>query len=85
MPPPPSSVSPLTPTSSHLTVGEEDKLLACVTRKQCVSKLPPLVLSEASLALPAGAPTLMDEHFKVALYSQAALSSWLQHLGSDLV
>lgn len=85
MPPPPSRVFPLTSTSPHLTVGEEDKLLVCVTRKQCVSKLPPLVLSEASLALPAGALTFMDEHFKVSQYSQAALPTWLHHLHLDPV
>lgn len=85
MPPPPSHVFPLTPTSPHLTVGEEGKLLVCVTRKQCVSKLPPLVLSEASLALLAGALTLMDEDFKVSQYSQAALPTCLHHLGLDPV
>lgn len=85
MPTPPSRVFPLTPTSPHLTVGEEDELLVCVTRKQCVSKLPPLVLSEASPVLPAGALTLMDEHFKVSRDSQAALPTWLHHLGLDPV
>lgn len=60
------------PTSSHLTVGEED----LKTRKQCVSKSPPPILSEASLALSAGALTLMDECFKVRPYSQAEPALW---------
>lgn len=81
MPRAPSSLF-CVPTNSHLIPPdcgrgkEEDKLLVCVTRKQCVSKPAPLILSEAGLALSAGVLTLMDEHFKVSLYSGADTALW---------
>lgn len=53
-------------------MGEED----LKTRKQYVSKPPPLILSEAGLVLSVGALTLMDELFRVGLYSEAEPALW---------